>query len=149
MKEKELINKLIELKIQSEKDSYNKSELNRHLFLKEKLGLDESEIVEDEIKSKKKLFDFLLKYKNRKSKIDLMHNFINLEYLDLMREFINLNRIKIDELEPNKKEVFKVFSKNIVSLIPKKSVNKFNEKGHISNENYLFFLKMNEDLLRS
>jgi hypothetical protein len=77
-----------------------------------------------------------------------MHNFINLEYLDLMSAFINLNRIKINELESNKKEVFKVFSKNIVSLIPKKSVNKFNEKGNISNENYLFFLKMNKDLLR-
>lgn len=75
-----------------------------------------------------------------------MHNFINPEYLDLVREFIELDYNKISVLDSNKKKTFKVFSENIISIIPEKTINQFTEKGTVSNEKYLFFLQMNEYL---
>ncbi len=143
--EKELIKKLTALQKESANEHYKKVEENRILFIKDAFNFSDDEIIKNEELRKIDLFNWLLKYKNKEKYIKLCTNDINLKYLDLIREYLNLDNESISSLNNKDLIVFKEISNKAISLIPKKIVKDYNEKG-ITKENYLFFLQTHEYL---
>ena len=85
--------------------------------------------------------------KNKESIIKVFHNFINTKHLDYLTELCKLTSSNIENYDKETLVVFKNILSNLLSHIPEKIKIEYISNGIIkskSNQNYLFFLKLNE-----
>jgi predicted transcriptional regulator len=125
--------------------------INNEKLRKEHLNkfnnLSEYEHIEKEEQSIYNLHSEIVNKKNKESIIKGFHNFINPKHLDYLRELCKLTISNLKNYDKETLAVFKNLLSKLLLHIPEKIKIEYNSNGIIkakSNQNYLFFLKLNE-----